>query len=426
MSFRKGLIVLLLAVAAFAAQGARAAQAQTIGVVANGSGNGATIIDADTLTILGTVNVPGMGNTYDAYITNDQTTGYVCSFSTANTLGAIDLTTSPPTVSTVGTNPLSLPVSCEDISGTVDDGYLVVSDGGNNQPIVSVDIATFQQVNMISPDTNRNSVDVCSDGSVLMTATTGNARHLTIDASGAFVDTGESIALGTAPNNVKCSADSSSGVAVLRDASATLRSFIVQGMTSVGTQTVPGSGIGIDVIINNAGTIVYGRHGTSGMAAYDYDQATGVIGAQLWSNTIAGRPTYYGTDQMAITPDDSKLFVSTSGSVQVLDALTGTSLGSIAIADPRGIDFAAPTAGGGDLGPLIPVRPNDQLGKQVHLPILNFQGQDDVCRTWIEVQYIGCDPSKAVLVTWGEPGFCPPQAAGPLKVECTGLLQFGS
>ncbi|MCB9176287.1 MAG: hypothetical protein H6648_03940 [Caldilineae bacterium] len=76
--------------------------------------------------------------------------------------------------------------------------------------------------------------------------------------------------------------------------------------------------------------------------------------------------------------------------------------------------------------PVISVDPNRQLGGQVHLPILNFQGQDDVCRTWIEVQYLGCDPSKAVLVTWGEPGFCPPQAAGPLKVECTGLLQGGS
>ncbi len=79
-----------------------------------------------------------------------------------------------------------------------------------------------------------------------------------------------------------------------------------------------------------------------------------------------------------------------------------------------------------ELDCLPTVDPNAQLGKQVHLPILNFQGQDDVCRTWIEVQYIGCDPSKAVLVTWGEPGFCPPQAAGPLKVECTGLLNPGS
>ena len=62
----------------------------------------------------------------------------------------------------------------------------------------------------------------------------------------------------------------------------------------------------------------------------------------------------------------------------------------------------------------------------MHLPILNFQGQDDVCRTWIEVQNVGREFAKAVLVTWGEPGFCPPQCAGPLKVECTGLLKPGS
>ncbi len=72
------------------------------------------------------------------------------------------------------------------------------------------------------------------------------------------------------------------------------------------------------------------------------------------------------------------------------------------------------------------VDPNRQLGGQVHIPILDYQGQDDVCETWLEVQNIGCETSKAALVTWGEPGFCPPQAAGPLKVECTGLLKPGS
>ncbi len=72
------------------------------------------------------------------------------------------------------------------------------------------------------------------------------------------------------------------------------------------------------------------------------------------------------------------------------------------------------------------IDPNAQLGKEVHLPILNFQGMDDVCRTWIEVQNVGSEYKKAVLVTWGEPGFCPPQCAGPLKVECSGLLKPGS
>jgi len=72
------------------------------------------------------------------------------------------------------------------------------------------------------------------------------------------------------------------------------------------------------------------------------------------------------------------------------------------------------------------VNPNAQLGGQVHLPVLNFIGQDELCETWIEVQNLGCDFAKASLVVWGEWGFCPPQAAGPLKVECTGLLKPGS
>ena len=72
------------------------------------------------------------------------------------------------------------------------------------------------------------------------------------------------------------------------------------------------------------------------------------------------------------------------------------------------------------------IDPNTQLANQVHLPILNFEGQDDVCESWIEVQNLGCSDAMAALVTWGEPGFCPPQAAGPLKVECTGVLKPGS
>ncbi len=72
------------------------------------------------------------------------------------------------------------------------------------------------------------------------------------------------------------------------------------------------------------------------------------------------------------------------------------------------------------------VNPNAQLGCQVHLPILDFMGQDDVCNSIVEVQNIGCDYAMAAMIVWGEPGFCPPQSAGPLKVECTGLLRPGS
>ncbi len=62
----------------------------------------------------------------------------------------------------------------------------------------------------------------------------------------------------------------------------------------------------------------------------------------------------------------------------------------------------------------------------VLLPILNYLGNDPVCGTWVEVQNLGDRPTKALMIVWGAPGFCPPQCAGPLKVECSGLLVPGA
>jgi hypothetical protein len=63
---------------------------------------------------------------------------------------------------------------------------------------------------------------------------------------------------------------------------------------------------------------------------------------------------------------------------------------------------------------------------QAAVPILNYLGNDEVCQAWIEVQNVGTENTAIALVTWGEPGFCPAQAAGPLKVECSGILKPGS
>jgi len=65
-------------------------------------------------------------------------------------------------------------------------------------------------------------------------------------------------------------------------------------------------------------------------------------------------------------------------------------------------------------------------GRQIHLPILNYAANENVCSTIVEVQNVGAWPSKALLLVWGAPGFCPPQCTGPLKVECSGLLAPGT
>jgi len=74
--------------------------------------------------------------------------------------------------------------------------------------------------------------------------------------------------------------------------------------------------------------------------------------------------------------------------------------------------------------PYSPDRP--AVGSAVQLPVLGYLGNDAVCQAWVEAQNIGDRPAKALLLLWGEPGFCPPQCAGPLKVECSGLLAPGS
>jgi len=47
--------------------------------------------------------------------------------------------------------------------------------------------------------------------------------------------------------------------------------------------------------------------------------------------------------------------------------------------------------------------------------------------TWIQVQNVGGAPAKAILFLWGDySGYCEPQAPGPKKVECSGLIRPGS
>ncbi|MFQ6058526.1 MAG: S8 family serine peptidase, partial [Anaerolineae bacterium] len=65
-------------------------------------------------------------------------------------------------------------------------------------------------------------------------------------------------------------------------------------------------------------------------------------------------------------------------------------------------------------------------GRRIQLPVLNWIGDQPGAETWIEIQNVGATFTKAALVLWGEAGPCPPQAAGPIKVECTGLLKPGS
>ncbi len=72
------------------------------------------------------------------------------------------------------------------------------------------------------------------------------------------------------------------------------------------------------------------------------------------------------------------------------------------------------------------VDPNRWLGIDVQLPALDMAVDRTDCQTWIDIQNAGDDAAKALLLVWGDSGSCTSPAAGPIDVECTGLIRPGA
>ncbi len=78
-----------------------------------------------------------------------------------------------------------------------------------------------------------------------------------------------------------------------------------------------------------------------------------------------------------------------------------------------------PAASPTGLGPFLP------MPDPIHLPVLGFRADDEVCNSWVQVENIGGEPGKAALVTWDASTACAPRCAGPLAVSCSGLIAPG-
>ncbi|MCW5850124.1 MAG: S8 family serine peptidase, partial [Anaerolineae bacterium] len=76
-----------------------------------------------------------------------------------------------------------------------------------------------------------------------------------------------------------------------------------------------------------------------------------------------------------------------------------------------------------------PTLPFNKPGGRIQLPAI-FQptpGPGETLEAWIAIQNVGNSPTKGILALWPSySGYCAPQAPGPFKVECTGLLFPGS
>lgn len=322
----------------------------SFGMVADNATGSATVFNANNKKILGTVPVmstPTMA-TGDCSITVQGTKGFFTRFD--STVVVVDLTTTPPTLAGAP-NPIPISNFGEDTALSPDGKFLVVCDGSAPAPVSVIDVATQTEhmpATLFPPDCN--SVDVCSDNSVLITSFfDATVRRLMLSESGDLTDTNEVLHLPEVPggsefpNNVSCSPMAKTGIVMGNFGSAI--SFTIPGLTQVDRRNL-GSYV-VSGAINHKGNRAYFRttNGISMVKSFDFDQSTGIFGAApLFQVSVAPALTFFGMDQLAIHPLNGSIYVSEPGGVRILNAMTGTTIGSItspSLSQATGVCFGA-------------------------------------------------------------------------------------
>lgn len=306
-----------------------------LGMVADDTSDSVVVFDAASDTALRSIDIPSPIAIGDCVITRDQALGFVTNF--RREVWVINL----PTASLAGgVNPIPISNFGEDLSFSPDEKFLVACDGSASQPVSVIDVATRSEVASFPMDLGCNAVDVCSDGSVLVTSHDNEyVRRLQIDENGTLTDTGDLLALGNKPHNVFCGAGGTSGVVVM-GAIGELRTFTIPGLALADTQDQAGHGISGLV----RGGRLYTRDNGAYVEAFDYDSISGAIGDSIFRNAIAPAVMFFGMDQMAHHPGAPKLYVSQPNGVKVYDSSNGALLATIGhpdLPEPTGVCLAA-------------------------------------------------------------------------------------
>jgi len=315
-----------------------------VGMVVDNATKSVIVFDATTDTVVGTVAIGAGPVDGDCAMTADGTRGFATDFS--NRIWVIDLTTSPPSLAS-GPNPIPIANPGEDTAISPDGHFLLVCGSNSYTPVSVIDIATQKQIRTFSLGSDCTSVEVLRDGSVLTTSfTTRRVLRLTIDSAGNLTDTGEVLFLGSNPLNAYGAPGATAGFVVSPSSNA-LQSFTIPGLTPVDTRRLSGLGGGVSGLVHPAGDRIYVRSSDGAVDAFTYNPITGALGATpVFSIPTASAGSYYGIDQMALTPDGNKLYVPQPHALVVYDASTGDVLTSIthpALVQPTGVCFA--TAG---------------------------------------------------------------------------------
>ena len=299
----------------------------------------AIVIDPDARTVLGSIPLEPSATTGDCVISSGDRLGFATDFN--HHVWVVDLDATPPRLAT-GTNPIPISNPGEDLALTADGRFLLVCDGNSASPISVVDVAARVERSTFFLGSACNSVDVCADGSVLVTSPGNNptVRRLTIDGTGRLIDTGEVLSV-FSPINVHCAPDGRSGIVVSHGGSH-VTAFRTPGLTRTSQAFLSAPG-GIVGAFSQDGRRAYVRSEYNALDAFDYDPTTAVLGSTpVYTRTVGAVIPFYGVEQLALDPSGTKLLVPEFGHVRVFDAQSGAALPGLihpSIARPTGICF---------------------------------------------------------------------------------------
>jgi len=316
--------------------------AASLGMVTDNRSDELRLFDADTGTVLASLQGSAGRMSGDCALSRDETTGF--SSNAGRQISVFQFTDSGAGKS-VGFSSIDISNSGVDMSLSPD-GQLLVSSGAGNlyEPLSIVDTSGRVEMSVSAPFLDHTSVEFCDDGTLLVTTTYGrslaapfdNAIYdARVDADGEVELAGHRLSSGAQPNNGSCAPGSRSGV--LLDREAGLTSFTLPGLRKADYAALNGA-TAVAAVFNRGGDRLYVRT-TETVEAFNFNPLNGMMEAD-WVRPVPFSSEYFGIDQIAIDPESGRLFVDGGQSLLILNPDTGDHTGSINTGDATGVCFA--------------------------------------------------------------------------------------
>lgn len=300
------------------------------GVVADFSAGRVSIFDTDTLKLL--QHIPLEADVIDVALTSDCQRAVVTSFN-SKTMFQVDLSECPAKVVGSATTTTFL----EDVQITPNDMFALSVDGSaENQNIVSYSLKRNAFVSMLATSAQAVAISPMCDGLVLTAVSSANSvRRFMINCCGELQDTGEQFPAGLSPINVNFSPNGNFAFVVDFAGTVSVLSTINPDDISL-ISTIPASSQPQSMAVSRDGRHLFVL-GSSNVDIFTFDPVSGSLAlARSFAHGLQ-ITSFFGVDQIALDPSETRLFISATGQVTVFTTF-GTFLGTVAdVSGPGGL-----------------------------------------------------------------------------------------